>query len=175
MGGLAGATPAWAAIFGFFVFASAGLPGLSGFVGEFLVLLGAFAFNPATAAVAALVMVLAAGYLLWMFQRVVTGELSDFLKGLGDHLTDITRLEILTLVPLGVLIVLFGLLPGLILERVEGSVESVLGDVRGATAIAIDPALVAVAFGLLAFVIVARAATLPRLRRPAAASVEGVA
>ncbi len=71
MGGLAGLTPVYAAIFGFFVFASAGLPGLSGFVGEFLTLVGTFAANPWVAGIATLVMVLAAAYLLWMFQRVV--------------------------------------------------------------------------------------------------------
>ena len=54
-GGLAGRTPVYAAAFGFFVFASAGLPGLSGFVGEFLVLLGSFAYNPWVAAIAAIV------------------------------------------------------------------------------------------------------------------------
>ena len=53
MGGLAGRTPVYAAAFGFFVFASAGLPGLSGFVGEFLVLVGAFAADPWMAAIAA--------------------------------------------------------------------------------------------------------------------------
>ena len=57
--------------FGFFVFASAGLPGLSGFVGEFLSLVGTFVVNPWAAAVATFVMILAAAYLLWMFQRVV--------------------------------------------------------------------------------------------------------
>ena len=83
MGGLAGRTPVYAATFGFFIFASVGLPGLSGFVGEFLVLLGAFAYNPWVAAIAASCMILAAGYLLWMFQRMFTGELSDFLRGPG--------------------------------------------------------------------------------------------
>jgi len=169
MGGLAGATPTYAAIFGFFVFASAGLPGLSGFVGEFLVLLGAFAFNPATAAVAAFVMVLAAAYLLWMFQRVVTGELSEFLAGLHDHLTDISRVEILTLLPLGLLVVVFGLFPGLILELIELPIEGVLEDVAHASEIALDPILVAGAIGLLAAIIVFRLATLPGLRRSNAA------
>ena len=79
MGGLAARTPVWAALFGFFVFASAGLPGLSGFVGEFLVLLGTFQANPYAAAVATFVMILAAGYLLYMYGRVVFGEVSDFL------------------------------------------------------------------------------------------------
>ena len=53
-----------------------------------------------SAAIATLVMVFAAVYLLWMYQRVVFGELSDFLAGLGDHLTDMTPVETLTLVPL---------------------------------------------------------------------------
>ena len=112
MGGLAGRTPVYAAAFGFFVFASVGLPGLSGFVGEFLVLVGAFAANPYVAAVATFCMILAAGYLLWMFQRLFTGELSEFLTGLGGHLTDIRPVELVTLAPLGALIVVFGLFPG---------------------------------------------------------------
>ena len=74
MGGLASLTPVYAAAFGFFVFASAGLPGLSGFVGEFLVLVGTFAASPYAAAIATFCMILAAGYLLWMFQRIFTGE-----------------------------------------------------------------------------------------------------
>ena len=112
MGGLSARMPVYAAIFGFFVFASAGLPGLSGFVGEFLVLLGTFEDNPVAAAIATFVMILAAGYLLYMYDRIVFGEVSDFLASLGDHLTDMTPVEILTLVPLGTLIVVFGLLPG---------------------------------------------------------------
>ena len=81
MGGLSARTPVYAAIFGFFVFASAGLPGLSGFVGEFLVLVGTFAANPYAAAIATFVMILAAGYLLYMYGRIVFGEVSDFLAG----------------------------------------------------------------------------------------------
>ena len=172
MGGLAGVTPTYVAIFGFFVFASAGLPGLSGFVGEFLVLLGAFAFNPATAAVAALVMVLGAAYLLWMFQRVATGELSDFLKSLHGHLTDISGIEIVTLLPLGILVVVFGLLPGILLDVIQEPIDQVLADVARASEIPLDPMLVAGALGLLAFVIVVRVVTLPGLRRPAAATGE---
>jgi NADH-quinone oxidoreductase subunit M len=135
MGGLAGRTPVYAAAFGFFVFASVGLPGLSGFVGEFLVLLGAFVANPVVAAVATLVMIFAAGYLLWMYQRVVTGDLSDFLKGLGHHLTDMRPVEILTLAPLGALVVVLGLFPGLILDLVNGSVGTVLGELAGSAPI----------------------------------------
>ena len=115
MGGLASKTPVYAAAFGFFVFASVGLPGLSGFVGEFLTLVGTFVMIPSAAAIATFVMILAAGYLLWMFQRVVFGELSDFLKGLGGHLTDMRPVEAMTLVPLGALVVILGLFPGLVL------------------------------------------------------------
>ena len=110
-------------MFGFFVFASAGLPGLSGFVGEFLTLVGTFEVNVWAAAIATVVMVLAAGYLLYMYGRLVFGEVSDFLKGLGDHLTDMTPVEILTLVPLATLIVVFGVQPGLLLDLVQVTVD----------------------------------------------------
>jgi NADH-quinone oxidoreductase subunit M len=133
MGGLSARVPVFAAMLGFFVFASAGLPGLSGFVGEFLTLVGTFIVNPAAAVVATFVMILAAGYLLWMFQRVAFGEVSDFLKGLGHHLTDMRPAEVLTIVPLATLTVAFGLFPGLILGLVDGTVTNVLADVaRGA-------------------------------------------
>ena len=112
------------------MFASVGLPGLSGFVGEFLTLLGTFVAIPAAAVVATFVMIFAAGYLLWMFQRVAFGELSDFLKGLGHHLTDMRPVEALTLVPLGVLVVVFGLWPGLILDLIAGSVATALDAVE---------------------------------------------
>jgi len=135
MGGLAGRTPGYAAAFGFFMFASAGLPGLSGFVGEFLVLVGTFAANPYAAAVATSCMILAAAYLLYMFQRIFTGELSEFLTGLGNHLTDLRPTEIVTLVPLGTLIVVFGLFPGLILHMIQGTVSTVLGELANVPAI----------------------------------------
>jgi NADH-quinone oxidoreductase subunit M len=137
MGGLGSATPVYAAALGFFVFASAGLPGLSGFVGEFLTLLGTFHENQLAAAIAAFVMIFAAGYLLWMLQRVAFGELSEFLKGLGDHLTDMKPAEALTLVPLGALVVIFGLFPGLILQVVSGSVQTTLSAVSQAAPIAL--------------------------------------
>ncbi len=154
--GLAGRTPVWAATFGFFVFASGGLPGLSGFVGEFLTLVGTFAVSPAAAAVATFVMILAAGYLLYMYGRLVFGEVSEFLKGLGDHLTDMEPIEILTLVPLATLIVVFGVQPGLLLHLVEGTVKATVDAGAGGVAIAIDPIVVAVALGLVAVGIVAR-------------------
>jgi NADH-quinone oxidoreductase subunit M len=158
MGGLAARTPVWAAIFGFFVFASAGLPGLSGFVGEFLVLLGTFQANPYAAAVATFVMILAAGYLLYMYGRVVFGEVSDFLAGLGDHLTDMTPVEILTLAPLGALVVIFGLQPGLLLDLVNGTVSETLRSVTPSAPIAIPTTIVAGLLVILLILVVARIA-----------------
>ncbi len=137
MGGLGSAVPVYAAAFGFFVFASVGLPGLSGFVGEFLTLLGTFVVNPWAAAVATLVMIFAAGYLLWMFQRIAFGELSEFLQGLGGHLTDMRPVEAMTLVPLGALVVVLGLFPGLVLDLVGGSVDHALAAVQHAAPVAL--------------------------------------
>jgi NADH-quinone oxidoreductase subunit M len=156
MGGLAARTPVWAATMGFFVLASAGLPGLSGFVGEFLTLVGTFLVSPAAAAIATFCMILAAGYLLWMYQRVVFGEVSDFLERLGGHLTDMTPVEVLTLAPLATLIVVFGVRPGLLLDLVQGSVDDTLASVRGGEAIAIAPEVVAVAIGIVVILVAVR-------------------
>jgi NADH-quinone oxidoreductase subunit M len=156
MSGLAGRTPVYAAMFGFFVFASAGLPGLSGFVGEFLTLVGTFAVSPVAAAIAAVVMVLAAGYLLFMYGRIVFGEVSEFLKGLGHHLTDMEPLEILTLVPLATLIVVFGVQPGLLLDLVQGTVAATLSVAESGTALAIDPLVTWILVGLVVLGILAR-------------------
>jgi NADH-quinone oxidoreductase subunit M len=156
MGGLSAKVPVYAAVLGFFVFASAGLPGLSGFVGEFLTLVGAFQYSPWVAFLAAIVMVLAAGYLLFMFQRIAFGELSGFLKSLGDHLTDMTPTEILTLAPLGALVVAFGLFPGLLLDLVNGSVVTALAAVGTGQPADVPVWVVALGLGLVALFVVAR-------------------
>ncbi|HEY8168273.1 MAG TPA: NADH-quinone oxidoreductase subunit M [Candidatus Limnocylindrales bacterium] len=136
MGGLAAHTPAYAAAFGFFMLASVGLPGLAGFVGEFLVFVGTFAVSPLAAAIAALVMVFGAVYLLWMFQRVAFGPLSEFLKGLGHHLTDMRPIEVLTLAPLAGLTVIFGLFPGLLLDLIQGPVDGIIAGLTASDAVA---------------------------------------
>jgi len=176
MGGLAALTPVYAAIFGFFVFASAGLPGLSGFVGEFLTLVGTFVTNPWVAAIAAVVMVLGAAYLLWMYQRVIFGEPSAFLKGLGSHLTDISATEILTLAPLAALVVVFGFFPGILLGLISNPAAVTLANAtQGAQAIPVDPLWVAAGVGLLVAIVVARFLSLrPSAGGPAPAT-EGAA
>jgi NADH-quinone oxidoreductase subunit M len=134
MGGLAGRVPVYAAMLGFFVMASVGLPGLAGFVGEFLVFLGTFAYYPWAAAAAVLVIIFGAVYLLWMYQRVVFGELSDFLKGLGHHLTDMTPVEILTIAPLAILTLAIGIYPALVLDFIQVPVNEILAQLHvGAT------------------------------------------
>jgi NADH-quinone oxidoreductase subunit M len=158
MGGLSTPMPVYAVAFGFFAFASAGLPGLSGFVGEFLALVGAFIYSPYVAAVAAVCMVLAAAYLLWMYQRLFFGEVSDFLKGLGHHLTDVTPTEVLTLAPLATLVVVFGLFPGLLLNLIAGSVANVLADVASQPSIDVAPEVAAIALIAVAAYVIGRTA-----------------
>jgi NADH-quinone oxidoreductase subunit M len=177
MGGLAALTPVWAVTFGFFVFASAGLPALSGFVGEFLTLLGTFVANPWAAGIATFIMIFAAAYLLWMFQRIAFNEPSPFLLGLKHHLVDMTPTEVLTIAPLAALVVAFGLFPGVLLDLFDKPVATALGDAAEGTAISIDPLFVAIGLGLLVAVIVARFLAVMRPRPDdegtSAVSVEG--
>jgi hypothetical protein len=86
----------------------------------------------------------------------VFGELSDFLAGLGEHLTDIEPIEILTLVPLGALVVVFGVQPGLLLNLFGSTVTETLTAVRPAPAIGIPGGIVAGVLGLLALGVLAR-------------------
>jgi len=139
MGGLGAKTPVYAAVFGFFIFASLGLPGLAGFVGEFLVFAGTFAVSPVAAAVATLVMVFAGVYLLWMYQRVAFGEPSDFIKGLGHHITDMNRTEVLALAPLFGLSILFGLFPAILLDVIQTPVGEFLADLGATTMTGVLP------------------------------------
>jgi NADH-quinone oxidoreductase subunit M len=130
MGGLGQRVPVFATLMVFFSLASAGLPGLAGFVGEFLVLLGAVTWEPTVGYIAAFTIILAAVYLLYMVQNIIMGDVTDFLKDLGDKLTDVNRVEAATLAPLVVLAVLLGLFPALVLELTAMPVELILGIVE---------------------------------------------
>ena len=83
-GGLASRMPRWSAMFMIFMFASIGLPGMSGFVGEFLVALGTWDYNPWAALLTFSVVIFAAWYMMWMFQRVVFGRASGQAPDPGD-------------------------------------------------------------------------------------------
>ena len=99
--------------------------------------------------------------------------MSDFLQGLGDHLTDMSPVEILTLVPLGVLVVVFGIQPGLLLDLVQGTVDQTLTDAASATAIAIPTEVVVVLLGLILIGVVARIAFVLMSPRPATIEADG--
>ena len=123
--GLQKSAPIMAGVFTLVLFSSIGLPGLNGFVGEFLILLGAFATARWWAVVAALGVILAALYLLWAYQRVFHGEAT------GDNATmpDLKFSEGLALMPLLVLIVFLGVYPKPMLERMEPAVERLVAHI----------------------------------------------
>lgn len=129
-GGLQKVMPIYAGFFLFVAFASIGLPGLNGFVGEFLVLLGSYAAHPVLTALAAFGVVLAAVYLLWAYERMFTGEPKD-----EDNrsMKDIGLREIGILVPLAGLILFLGIYPKPALNRIEPSVELILDRIEAET------------------------------------------
>jgi NADH-quinone oxidoreductase subunit M len=130
MGGLNGRLPRYAAIFGLFTFASIGLPGLSGFIGEFLVVLGSFQYSAWVAAATMLVVIISAVYMLWMFQRVFFAVPSDWMRQAWPRLTDMSRNEWLSLAPLIVLVVGLGVFPGPVLNAISGPVQRILDAVN---------------------------------------------
>jgi len=132
MGGLNARLPHYAAMFGLFTFASIGLPGLSGFVGEFLVILGAFRFNGFVAAATMLVVIASAVYMLWMFQRVFFTVPSDWMRRWWPNLKDLSRNEWIALAPLVVLVVGLGVYPGPVLELFEAPIDRIVEAVSGA-------------------------------------------
>ncbi len=135
LGGLANRWPLYTTFFGVFVLASLGLPGLNGFVGEFLVLVGAFRYDGQPLGgfvwgpLAAIGVILAAVYLLWMFQRVMYGTVREAYKDLPD----LTPLEVACAAPLLVLTVVLGVFPQPFIAIIEPSVARMLALASGAT------------------------------------------
>ena len=129
-GGLAKVMPIYAGAFLFMTFASIGLPGLNGFIGEFLVLLGSYATLPVYTILAATGVILAAIYLLWAYERVFTGPITND-ANLG--LSDLNIREIVVLVPLIALVILLGVYPKVALNVIEPSTEAVLDRVEAAS------------------------------------------
>jgi NADH-quinone oxidoreductase subunit M len=126
-GGVAKSAPILAGMFLFMAFASIGLPGLNGFVGEFLVLVGSFASLPVHAVLAALGVILAAIYLLWAYQRVFTGEPT---KVENAEVPDLRFAEMAVLVPLVALVLVLGLYPNLLLDKVTPSTDALLSRIE---------------------------------------------
>jgi NADH-quinone oxidoreductase subunit M len=132
-GGLWKQLPLFSVAFLLILLSSIGLPGLNGFVGEFLILLGAFETSPWMAAMGTLGIVLGAVYMLWMFQRVMFGPLT---KEENRRLADLSAREIVVLVPLLVMIVVMGAYPRPFLRRMEPAVEAFVARVQEKTALA---------------------------------------
>ena len=122
-GGLWKQLPIFSAIFLAVMFSSIGLPGLNGFIGEFLILLGAFSVTPGWTAAAATGVILGAIYMLWMYRRVVFGPLTH---PENEKLKDLNGREILILVPILALIVVMGVYPQPFLNRMKPSVDLTL-------------------------------------------------
>jgi NADH-quinone oxidoreductase subunit M len=126
-GGLVNRMPLYALVFLLFTMANVGLPGTSGFVGEFLTLLGAYKANTWVAFIATTGVILSAAYALWLFARVVYGKLE---KHELEAIPDLDRRELALLVPLALLVVWFGVQPNAILAMSQASVDGIIGLVQ---------------------------------------------
>ena len=126
-GGLWKVIPAFSVVFLVVMLSSIALPGTNGFVGEFLVLLGAFRTQQLWAVLAATGVILSAAYMLWMFQRVVFGPVTN---SENATLRDLTRREVLVFAPLLVLIFWMGLFPNPILSRLAPTIDRQLAQIE---------------------------------------------
>ena len=122
-GGVVNTMPKFAAFFMLFVMANAGLPATSGFVGEFMVILGAVQYNFWIALIAASTLVLGAAYSLWMYKRVIFGEVAN--KHVAE-LIDVNRRELAILTLLAALVLWMGLYPKPVTDLMDASVEQLL-------------------------------------------------
>ncbi|MGX7873374.1 NADH-quinone oxidoreductase subunit M [Mesorhizobium sp. ORM6] len=125
-GGLVNNMPKYATVFMVFTMANVGLPGTSGFVGEFLTMLGVFRVNTWVAFFAATGVILSAAYALWLYRRVIFGALTkDSLKGL----LDLSAREKAIIYPLVVLVIFFGVYPAPVFDATAQSVKSLVTNV----------------------------------------------
>jgi NADH-quinone oxidoreductase subunit M len=126
-GGLSKVMPVFAVFFMIVTLSSIGLPGTNGFVGEFLILLGAFQANVAYGVLATTGVVLGAAYMLWMFQRVMFGKVTH---PENEKLKDLSPREITVLVPMVIMIFLMGIYPKLFFSKMDVTVERFLKDFK---------------------------------------------
>ena len=122
-GGLVSIMPKYAIVFMVFTLGALGLPGTSGFIGEFLVLMGAFKKNILVATIASLGVILGAAYMLWLYKRIIFGKLinEDVKK-----MVDLKRFEIVTLWLLVLPIIFFGFYPEPLIDSIEVSVANII-------------------------------------------------
>ena len=122
-GGIVTIVPKYAVLFMIFTLAALGLPGTSGFIGEFLILMGAFKDNFLVAVIASLGVIIGAAYMLWLYKRVVFGKLvnNDLKK-----LTDVDTSEIIILISLAIPTLFFGFYPEPLMNTIEVSVQNLI-------------------------------------------------
>jgi NADH-quinone oxidoreductase subunit M len=128
-GGLVNRMPLYALVFMVFTMANVGLPGTSGFVGEFLTLLGTFKVNVPTATLATLGVVLSAAYALWLYRKVVFGTME---KPALTGIKDLTLREGIVLFPMVILTILFGVYPKPVLDMSAASVQQLVSNYQSA-------------------------------------------
>jgi NADH-quinone oxidoreductase subunit M len=128
-GGLADNMPKYALVFMVFTMASVGLPGLSGFVGEFLVLVGAFKANTWVAVLAATGMILGAAYALWLYRKVVFGTIR---RDAVRAMTDMNMREVAVFAPLVLVTLWMGIYPSSFLDMMDASVGKLVADYEAA-------------------------------------------
>jgi len=126
-GGLSRQMPIFATFFMLVTLSSIGLPGLNGFVGEFLVLVGTFQANKLYATFAATGIILAAVYMLWMYQRVMFGQIT---KPENQRLVDLNLREVIILVPITLFIIWIGVYPKPLFQKMERSVQHLISQVN---------------------------------------------
>jgi NADH-quinone oxidoreductase subunit M len=119
--GLAAIMPIYTGVSALAFFASMGLPGLSGFISEVLVLLGSWQKFPVLTIIGASGVILTAGYLLWTIQRVYLGPINEKYKSLPD----INGREMFTLVPLGAIVILVGIYPNVVLDFLRATLDQI--------------------------------------------------
>jgi NADH-quinone oxidoreductase subunit M len=126
-GGIARVVPMFAALLTFVSLSSIGVPGTNGFVGEFLVLLGAFRTTPGLTVIATTSVIIAAAYLLWAIQRILFNPLD---KPENEHIPDLNRRELILMAPLVAGIIWLGVYPAPVLRRMEVSAETFVRTVQ---------------------------------------------
>ncbi|WP_278920958.1 MULTISPECIES: NADH-quinone oxidoreductase subunit M [Pseudophaeobacter] len=138
-GGLVVRMPAYGLVFMFFTMGNVGLPGTSGFVGEFLTLMGTFQKNTWVAAVAASGVIFSAAYALWLYRRVVFG---DLIKGSLKTIQDMDARERFIFAPLVVMTILLGVYPSLVTDIISPSTEALIANFNQSLAAADTSAVI---------------------------------
>ena len=126
-GGLASKVPVYATFFMIIMLSSIGLPGTNGFVGEFTILLGAFQYKAVYAVIASLGIILGAGYMLWLYQRIIFGKITN---PHNEHLTDMNLREIAAALPLIILVFYIGLYPNAAFQVIHASADNLIKHVH---------------------------------------------